>query len=156
MLLTRSPLIRAASCSSPFDLHVLSTPPAFVLSQDQTLRKCLLSTGEPVNNHTKQASLQRENLINQGYKPKTCVFNSYQINLAANQPPHQKGKATNTRQGVLALTIKHTVEFSRSGRASPVHSLLSVWREATVQTYPTRFPASTRRFQRVNPVKRAW
>jgi hypothetical protein len=23
----------------PFDLHVLSTPPAFVLSQNQTLRK---------------------------------------------------------------------------------------------------------------------
>jgi hypothetical protein len=31
---------------SPFssDLHVLSTPPAFVLSQDQTLRKKLLET----------------------------------------------------------------------------------------------------------------
>ena len=33
----------AASCklllgASPFDLHVLSTPPAFILSQDQTLR----------------------------------------------------------------------------------------------------------------------
>ncbi|EFE73117.1 LOW QUALITY PROTEIN: predicted protein, partial [Streptomyces filamentosus NRRL 15998] len=26
---------------SSFDLHVLSTPPAFVLSQDQTLRECL-------------------------------------------------------------------------------------------------------------------
>ena len=26
---------------SAFDLHVLSTPPAFVLSQDQTLRRCL-------------------------------------------------------------------------------------------------------------------
>jgi hypothetical protein len=24
-------------------LHVLSTPPAFVLSQDQTLRKCLIA-----------------------------------------------------------------------------------------------------------------
>ena len=106
---------------------------------------------KPVNNHTKQASLQRENLINQGYKPKTCVFNSYQINLAIRPAPTEK-PSTNPRQGVLALTIKHTVEFSRSGRASPVHSLLSVWREATVQTYPTRFPVSTRRFQRVNPV----
>src|SRR5690554_2635845 len=28
--------------ASPFDLHVLSTTPAFVLSQDQTLRKCSL------------------------------------------------------------------------------------------------------------------
>ncbi len=33
MLLTRAPLYKIA-----FDLHVLSMPPAFVLSQDQTLR----------------------------------------------------------------------------------------------------------------------
>ena len=33
-LLTRPPL----SISTPFDLHVLSRPPAFILSQDQTLR----------------------------------------------------------------------------------------------------------------------
>jgi hypothetical protein len=39
VLLTRSPLIQGASSPSPFDLHVLSTPPAFVLSQDQTLHK---------------------------------------------------------------------------------------------------------------------
>jgi hypothetical protein len=39
VLLTRSPLIRPASWASSFDLHVLSTPPAFVLSQDQTLRQ---------------------------------------------------------------------------------------------------------------------
>src|SRR3978361_28531 len=44
VLLTRSPLIRGASSASPFDLHVLSTPPAFVLSQDQTLRKCSTHT----------------------------------------------------------------------------------------------------------------
>jgi hypothetical protein len=36
-LLTRSPLTCIATC--PFDLHVLGTPPAFILSQDQTLRK---------------------------------------------------------------------------------------------------------------------
>ena len=36
---------------SPLDLHVLSTPPAFVLSQDQTLMfnplSCLISVSEP-------------------------------------------------------------------------------------------------------------
>ena len=38
-LLTRPPLelIRASTPQSPLDLHVLGTPPAFVLSQDQTL-----------------------------------------------------------------------------------------------------------------------
>ena len=40
VLLTRSPLIQDQQkpVPSPFDLHVLSTPPAFVLSQDQTLQ----------------------------------------------------------------------------------------------------------------------
>lgn len=37
-LLTRSPLSTRASSSFSFDLHVLSMPPAFVLSQDQTLQ----------------------------------------------------------------------------------------------------------------------
>ncbi len=43
VLLRRLPLGIAAS----FDLHVLSTPPAFVLSHDQTLRElsfCLILT----------------------------------------------------------------------------------------------------------------
>ena len=44
-LLTRSPLShnpqQAVSCAS-FDLHVLGMPPAFILSQDQTLNKLYL------------------------------------------------------------------------------------------------------------------
>ena len=39
VLLTRPPLIRFPKETSSLDLHVLSTPPAFVLSQDQTLNK---------------------------------------------------------------------------------------------------------------------
>jgi hypothetical protein len=53
VLRTRSPLnnICIATNVVPFDLHVLSTPPAFVLSQNQTLRKnlepeSLLTTGQ--------------------------------------------------------------------------------------------------------------
>ena len=38
MLLTRSPLHVRPEAVSSFDLHVLGTPPAFILSQDQTLR----------------------------------------------------------------------------------------------------------------------
>src|SRR5579875_2138592 len=37
VLLTRSPLGFPPKRNPPFDLHVLGTPPAFVLSQDQTL-----------------------------------------------------------------------------------------------------------------------
>ena len=42
-LLTRSPLSPGKqSCRwIPFDLHVLSTPPAFILSQNRTLHKKL-------------------------------------------------------------------------------------------------------------------
>jgi hypothetical protein len=38
VLLTRAPLSPRASPRFPCDLHVLSMPPAFVLSQDQTLQ----------------------------------------------------------------------------------------------------------------------
>ena len=43
-LLTRPPLkhLGASSLMSPLDLHVLGTPPAFVLSQDQTLKLKIL------------------------------------------------------------------------------------------------------------------
>ena len=39
VLLTRSPLTDKISA---FDLHVLGTPPAFILSQDQTLIKIIV------------------------------------------------------------------------------------------------------------------
>ena len=41
-LLTRSPLGKVPKGLTPFDLHVLGTPPAFVLSQDQTLKNLYL------------------------------------------------------------------------------------------------------------------
>jgi hypothetical protein len=42
VLCTRAPLYSALLLFA-FDLHVLGTPPAFVLSQDQTLRKVSIS-----------------------------------------------------------------------------------------------------------------
>jgi hypothetical protein len=39
VLLTRSPLYHRPRAGYSFDLHVLGTPPAFILSQDQTLRR---------------------------------------------------------------------------------------------------------------------
>jgi hypothetical protein len=39
VLRTRSPLEHTPKGTPPFDLHVLSAPPAFVLSQDQTLQE---------------------------------------------------------------------------------------------------------------------
>lgn len=47
MLRTRLPLttLRIATQSDPFDLHALDTPPAFILSQDQTLSKTHITPG---------------------------------------------------------------------------------------------------------------
>jgi hypothetical protein len=48
VLLTRSPLSTRASPGFSFDLHVLGAPPAFVLSQDQTLHRDLNPTNNSV------------------------------------------------------------------------------------------------------------
>ena len=45
VLLTRSPLSPEPKPWFSLDLHVLGAPPAFVLSQDQTLREDLLQSG---------------------------------------------------------------------------------------------------------------
>ena len=49
MLLTRSPLSPSPKARFSLDLHVLGAPPAFVLSQDQTLREesVSVSAGKP-------------------------------------------------------------------------------------------------------------
>jgi hypothetical protein len=39
VLLTRAPLSTYPKTGFSFDLHVLGTPPAFILSQDQTLHR---------------------------------------------------------------------------------------------------------------------
>jgi hypothetical protein len=57
VLLTRSPLGHPPEGGASLDLHVLSTPPAFVLSQDQTLREGLYdSWHKPVCRHRKSPS----------------------------------------------------------------------------------------------------
>ena len=122
VLLTRSPLIRPASWPSPFDLHVLSTPPAFVLSQNQTLRKCLHGTNPPKqasNRHTKQP--QRANQIRLYAAPPPHGGEESGTHLNQDPPPraHPPTKAdTPTTTSHMASTIWHTVEFSRNRRAS--------------------------------------
>jgi hypothetical protein len=48
VLLTRSPLSPVPKDRFSLDLHVLSAPPAFVLSQDQTLREEVFA-GKPAS-----------------------------------------------------------------------------------------------------------
>jgi hypothetical protein len=58
VLLTRSPLYSSnRSQIFSFDLHVLGTPPAFVLSQNQTLRKYIKHLQSMFDDSAKQSSL---------------------------------------------------------------------------------------------------
>jgi hypothetical protein len=57
VLLTRSPLRHPPEGGASLDLHVLSTPPAFVLSQDQTLRVCIYDSGQTRSVDTKSYRL---------------------------------------------------------------------------------------------------
>ncbi len=59
MLLTRAPVSTGPKPGFTFDLHVLSLPPAFALSQDQTLR--LISPGR-ANASTRDAPFGRVNV----------------------------------------------------------------------------------------------
>ncbi len=59
-LLTRSPLSAKPKSNGPYDLHVLAMPPAFVLSQDQTLRLIFVQSGavaRPANRAKRSATL---------------------------------------------------------------------------------------------------
>ncbi len=94
VLLTRSPLIRPASGTSSFDLHVLSTPPAFVLSQDQTLRQ--------KNN---------ENIVNPGRKHHHPPHGG-----------GARAAANSTKQKIWYQQTWHTIEFSNNRPATGTHA----------------------------------
>ena len=79
VLLTRSPLIQnpQKQVPSPFDLHVLSTPPAFVLSQDQTLQT------KPTKSSPNQPQTQPARTQSQ--------YNSPENQTRPNPTPKQRG-----------------------------------------------------------------
>ena len=106
-LLTRAPL----TPKGPFDLHVLSMPPAFVLSQDQTLKLTIppvpLLTEKPraigapfidfpvksLKNLTKVNMNDVPDPPTGPSAPPTHPFQSYQQCQRANPPRHQPRRA---------------------------------------------------------------
>ena len=90
VLLTRPPLRIKTNPYSPFDLHVLSVPPAFVLSQDQTLYKSCISIS---------ASTELRSLFNNA-----CVITAHFYTLCLSFPFSKES------QGSLLICI---VQFSR-------------------------------------------
>src|SRR5947209_8912683 len=55
----------------PLDLHVLSTPPAFVLSQDQTLHKCHMETIHKKTKPTLESSEPQRKPLTRGHSSST-------------------------------------------------------------------------------------
>ena len=125
VLLTRSPLIRPASWPSPFDLHVLSTPPAFVLSQNQTLRECQLAPHHQSSGATDKT--KRPHRFNPADQSDSAVHgiaphggekrHRSQPRPTTINTPDQRPR-TSQIASHMASTIWHTVEFSRNRRAS--------------------------------------
>ena len=124
VLLTRSPLIRPANWSSPFDLHVLSTPPAFVLSQNQTLRKCQQATHPPKragnrHNETTNPPLTKEpvnqiRLSQEPHHPRTKAPRS----PLSTTNPHKRGPSWHRLLGTLLSSQGTDAHPARTLRAT--------------------------------------
>ena len=100
MLLTRSPLEYPASRAFPFDLHVLSTPPAFVLSQDQTLHK-------KISEQKSETGREKPETQQKNKPPQTQVHNTQKAHAGV-QKITTKKKITvpSTRRGQKEETKK--------------------------------------------------
>jgi hypothetical protein len=126
VLLTRSPLIPGASTGSSFDLHVLSTPPAFILSQDQTLRsKTKNETQPPPPEITAKAAANLKPAENQ-----TTTHGGAQW----------PGKKFNQSKNNRYQQTWHTIEFSNNRHLpAPPPTKGPVDRSgATFQSYPNQ------------------
>lgn len=128
----------------PFDLHVLSTPPAFVLSQDQTLHK-KISAQKPKNQAVKSPNLTKRQ-TNQKPTPSqnttTSILNkagkskNYYTKKNHNHPQPdgaKKGGSQTTKNDSRNLNAYQTNKLnylqSRPKRPDPAH------------TTPTKHPA---------------
>ena len=105
---------------SPFDLHVLSTPPAFVLSQDQTLQT---KPTKPGPNQPQTAS-QNPQSVQQSRKPDQAQPN----------PKKTRARQTKTKQ-----TPKTTHNQNHAQPPGPWHK-----KHDTLSSSQTTHPAGTR------------
>ena len=99
------PKVRAS-----LDLHVLSTPPAFVLSQDQTLREGLLTLLRPVITG-RRMSTQKVTV----YTARSLVHASWLIARCTKGIVRASTKDGRGRGYAYGTNFRHAVEFSRSG-----------------------------------------
>ena len=91
---------------SPFDLHVLSTPPAFILSQDQTLHKCLIARQQA--DGTSSAGISRN-------RHQPCKFET------------DKNKSILTCFVLFISFPKESLRLLHSGRRPSFHKRRGFW-----------------------------
>ena len=124
VLLTRSPLEYPASRAFPFDLHVLSTPPAFVLSQDQTLHKKISE-----QNPKQAVKSPKPNKRTNHHKPQKPV-------LASKKLLQRKNTVPSTRRGQKRKPKKLNTITCQPIHLNAAETPNSI-QKGTCSTYPT-------------------
>ena len=94
----------------PFDLHVLSTPPAFILSQNRTLhKKTFMESQQTALKKKKDGPSLKERTVTQ--KPRH-PSNPLGYHTGGHRTGNQEPQATPTRMRPMASSTVHTIEFS--------------------------------------------
>ena len=111
VLLTRSRLCPGPKPGSSLHLHVLSTPPAFVLSQDQTLREELLGASPRAHTRHKELSpIRVRRRVHSG-----AAVDDGSIS-GPPSPATRSADRTWTHTGSGSDPGAHAVEFSKTAR----------------------------------------
>jgi hypothetical protein len=131
VLLTRSPLSTRASPGFSFDLHVLGAPPAFVLSQDQTLHRDFNPTRIPVEPEIGEPPV----------RVTSAPFR--QLCTTAPEGVSPCGIAGDVSHDKPALAFGVTVPFSRSYHSTPARLAAVKPRNRSESAEPTLIPACT-------------
>ena len=131
VLLTRSPLSTRASPGFSFDLHVLGAPPAFVLSQDQTLHRDFNPTSNPVEHEIGEPPV----------RVTSAPFR--QLCTTAPEGCSPCGIDDDVSRDTPALAFGVTVPFSRSHHSTPEPLRALRPRNRSASAEPTLTSAST-------------
>jgi hypothetical protein len=117
VLLTRSRLCLGPKPDSSLHLHVLSTPPAFVLSQDQTLREVSTDTRERApdtkscHRPMRAASYTGPAQVMTGFLSQTLAISEETRGVEPGRTPSSRL----TREGAHAVEFSKTVAPCREG-----------------------------------------
>ena len=116
----------------PFDLHVLSTPPAFILSQNRTLhKKTFMESQQTALKKKKDGPSLKERTVTQ--KPRH-PSNPLGYHTGGHRTGNQEPQATPTRMRPMASSTVHTIEFSNQ-QTQPAN---------TPGTNPSRSPTGSK------------